>query len=308
MPTVTTSNFTVSVSNNPHTAQSTYVDIASLLSKQYGKTIRQGNNFKVTGVSIAMIPKYSINNFDTGMAVSAKISYCPTTKHTRKGWNEVHRMWKQQKKLRAGIGSAVKFDEMEFQYDTSHNYARTSTLYQSGLGDADADELHLFGLSSESSNLLALQDFYNSRHPVADTSKYSYNSSEIKDRKYDNYFPAAQSVWASSVLSAAVSEAGEYPSAYLSAANAQNPLSEFTDPLNVMCGLLKVQCYVITDDTNTQYEDSAYLQISIHVKSWKSLMYKPRTTRRRKSRGRMYTRTYRRGGRKSRSRYSRRRR
>lgn len=305
MPTITSNSFNVNVSNNPHSAQTTYVDVATLLSKQYGKTIRQGNNFKITGISIAMIPKNTTNNFDTGMAISAKIGYCPTTKHTRKGWNEVNRMWKQQKKLRAGIGSAVKFDEMEFKYDSSHSYARVSTLYQSGLGDADADSLCLFGISSEGSNQLALQDFYNSRHPVATTSKYSYNNAEIKDRKYDSFFPSAQYVYASSVLSAAVAEAGEYPSAYLSAAQAQNPLTEFADPLNVMCGLLKVQCYVITDDTATQIEDEAYMQVSIHVKSWKSLMYKPRSTRRRKSGGRMYRRTNSRGGRRYSRRYSR---
>lgn len=304
MPTVTSNSFTVNVSNNPHTAQTTYVDIASLLSKQYGKTIRQGNSFKVTGISVAMIPKSTINHFDTGMAISAKIGYCPTTKHTRKGWNEVNKMWKQQKKLRAGIGSAVKFDEMEFKFDSSHSYARTSTLYQSGLGDADADSLALFGLSSESSNMLALQDFYNSRHPVATTSKYSYNNAEIKDRKYDAFFPSQQYVYASSVLSAAVAEAGEYPSAYLSAAQAQNPLTEFADPLNVMCGLLKVQCYVITDDTATQVEDEAYMQVSIHVKSWKSLTYS-RPSRGRKSRGRMYTSRRSRGGRRYSRRYSR---
>lgn len=281
MPTLTSNTFTVNVSNNPHTSQNTYVDLAALLSKQYGKNIRQGNNFKVSGISIAMIPKSTTNHFDTGMAVSAKISYCPTTRHTRKAWNEVHKMWKHQKKLRAGIGSSVNYDEMEFQFDSAHNYNRTSTLYQSGLGDADADELHLFGLSSESSNSLALQDFYNSRHPITETSRYSFNNTEIKDRKFDAYFPTEQVVYASSVLSAAVSEAGEYPSAYLSAANAQNPMTEFTDPLNVMCGLLKVRCYVITDDTATQTEDSAYLQVSVHVSSWKSLIYKSKSFNRR---------------------------
>jgi len=295
MPTVTSNSFEVNVSNNPHSAQTTYVDIAALLSKQYGKTIRQGNNFKVTGVSVAMIPKSTTNHFDTGMAISSKIGYLPTTKHTRKAWNEVHRMWKQQKKLRAGIGSSVSFDEMEFAFDTSHSYTRASTLFQSGLGDADADTLRLFGISSEGSNNLCLQDFYNSRHPVGSVSKYSYNNATIKERKYDTFFPGINYVYTSSVLSAAVSEAGEYPSAYLSAAQAQNPLMEFKDPLNVMCGLLKVQNYVITDDTATQIEDYAYMQVSVHVESWKSLIYKGksynrrgRSSSRRKSYGRRY--------------------
>lgn len=280
MPIVTGNQFILEVSNTPHTAQSTYVDIATLLSKKYGKTIKQGNNFQVTGIQVGLIPKNTTLQFDAGGAVSSKITYVPTTKHTRKAWNEVNKMWKAQKRLRAGIGSAVKYDEMEFRFDSSHTYARTSTLYQSGLGDSDADDLMLIGSSSESTNRLGLDDFYNSRHPVGATSAYSIGG-EIKDRKYDVYFPSASTVYATSTLSAAVSEAGEFPSAYLSAAAASAPVSEFSEPLNVMCGLLKIQNYVITDDTTVQVEDEMYCQIVVHVKSWKSLTFKSKSYNRR---------------------------
>lgn len=284
MPVVTSNAFTVSISNSPHTAQSTYVDIASLLSKQYGKTIRQGNNFKVCGIQVSLIPKDTTSDFDSGMAVSSKIAYVPTTRHTRKAWNEANRMWWSQKQLRAGIGSATNYDEMEFAYDSSHSYARASTLYQGGLADSDADTMVLIGTSSESQNRFALQDFYNSQHPVGGVSRYSFDNSTIKDRKYDAFFPASNFVYTSSVLSAAVAEAGEAPAVYLSAASAANPMTEFMSPLNVFCGMLKVQNYVITDDTTTQIEDEAYMQVSVHVKSWSSLFYKPRSYTRRKSR------------------------
>lgn len=281
MPTVTSNAFTVSISNAPHTSQNVYVDIASLLSKHYGKTIRQGNNFKVCGIQVSLIPKDTSTDFDSGMAVSSKISYVPTTKHTRKAWNECNSMWYSQKKLRAGIGSATNYDEMEFAFDSAHSYARASSLFQGGLADSDSDTMVLIGTSSESQNRFALQDFYNSQHPVGSVSRYSYDNSTIKDRKYDAFFPAAHVVYTSSVLSAAVSEAGEAPAVYLSAAQAQNPMTMFESPLNVLTGMLKVQNYVVTDDTTTQIEDECYLQVSVNVKSWTSLFYRRKSYNRR---------------------------
>lgn len=293
MPVITSNAFTVSISNAPHTAQSTYVDIASLLSKQYGKTIRQGNNFKVCGIQVALIPKDTTTDFDAGMAVSSKIAYLPTTKHTRKAWNETHRMWSAQKKLRAGVGSATNYDEMEFAYDSAHSYARASSLFQGGLADSDADSMILIGTSSESSNRFSLQDFYNSQHPVGSESRYSFDNSVIKDRKFDAFFPASNFVYTSSELSAAVAEAGEAPAVYLSAAASSNPMTEFVSPLNVFCGMLKVQNYIITDDTTTQIEDEAYMQVSIHVKSWSSLLYPKKSYNRRgRSRRSSYKKTY----------------
>jgi len=233
-----------------------------------------------------LIPKDTLTDFDAGMAVSTKCSFVPTTKHTRKAWNETHNMWKKQKSLRAGIGPSVNYDEMEFRYDSSHSYDRASSLFQGGLADSDADTLTLLGTSSEGSNQFALQDYYNSRHPVGSVSKYSYNNTTIKERKYSAFWPTMQPVYVTSTLSAAVAEAGEAPAVYLSAANASAPLSEFDDPLNVMCGLMKIQNYVITDDTTTQVEDYCYLQVEIHVKKWSSLIIRRKPRRSRRSRGR----------------------
>lgn len=297
MPIVTGATHTVSLSNNPSTATTTYVNIADLLSKKYGKTIRQGQNFQVCGVSVNLTPKGS--GYDSGMAVTSKFEYCPTTKHTRRAWNQAHRIWKAQKNLRGEVGSPVKYDEMELEYVDGQNYGRVSSLYQSGMTDSDLDTMSIYSTSSESTNRFGLQDFYNSRNPVGSQSQYGIGG-VIKERKYDKFFPDEEEFYATSVLSTNVSEAGEYPSIYLSGAIAQNPMTELPEPANVFCGILQVRHYMIADDTLTQVEDEAYCQITIHVKKWTSLFTPVRRMKRRKSRGRRYNSNYNRGRRYSR--------
>jgi hypothetical protein len=294
MPVVTGNPFELEISNAPHTPQYSYVDLASLLSKHYGKTVKQGNNFVICGAQVSLIPKDTLTDFDAGMAVSSKFEYCPTTRHTRKAWNETHSMWSRQKALRAGIGSAVHFDEMEFAFNTAHSYGRASSLRQGGLQDSDDDTMSIFGSSSESSNDFALEDYYNSQHPVTSESRYSYDNSVIKDRKFEQYFPDAHSFYTTSQLSAAVAEAGEAPAVYLSAAAASNDMTVLPN-LNVFCGMMRVANYVITDDTATQVQDLCYAQISIHVVKWTSLFTKPKSYNRRgkaSRRSSSYKKTY----------------
>ena len=268
------------------------IDLALELSKMYGKNIRQGQNFKVKGIQTSLRPVGS--GYDSGLAHSSVFSFVPTTKHSKTAWVQAYKLWAKQKRLFAGAtGGYVNYDDLEFCYSSFYANGRTSSVRQSGLGDPNLDEMCLLGSSSD--GVFALEDYYDSMRPVSPPSQYSWNNSTVKEAKYTDKFPLPREVYAAGQLSAAVSEAGEWPAVYLSAATATATIHEFPEAQNVLCGLIKCNTFVIADDVIGQTPDTAILEVAIFVESWKPLMaMKPRRT----STPRRYTRKFR-GGRRS---------
>ena len=142
-----------------------------------------------------------------------------------------------------------------------------------GMNDSDADKVCIYGDSNETSNLMTLEDMYESFVPTPEPSRYHWNNGIIKAPKYSSHFPEERRFAASATLSTSVSEAGEYPGVYLGGATSQSGMVLLPEPANVMCGHLEIDAWMIADDTATQVEDSATLLITIWVESWKSLVY-----------------------------------
>lgn len=296
-----------------------------LLSKYYGKNIRQGNTFKVKGVSTALRAKNS--EYDVGLATTSRFGYCPTTKHSRKAWNNAFRLWQRQKRMKATTGSLVRFDDFEMALQESYVNSRTSNLYQGGLIDTDPDNCIIYGDSHEGgviagTSQFALEDHYNSLNPVAQPSAQAWNNLVVKDPKYQDKFPAMkffESTATHSSVPAFESEGvdvdtiigglgGTTSFLHLGGAISDSDLHTFEEAHPVMCGQLRLQTWMIPDDTIHQLEDNAYLYVTLYIESWKSLVYKPRRTyRSRKGRG--YSSRFRRmsgKGRRRRYRYGRR--
>lgn len=262
----------LSQSNDPSNPASTVIHLDTMLSELYGKNIRQGNTFNVKAVQCSLVPKD--DGYDTGMATTVRFSYAPTTKHSRKAWNHAFTQWASQKKLAGRLGRNLNNDDFETTYSTSYlSYVRTSTLRQGGLSDSDSDKVAIYGNSSELTDVMTLEDLYESIVPVPSPSKYSWNNIPIKQMKYTSHFPEERRFATSAILSADVSEAGEFPSVYLGGANSASNIIHLPEVANVMCGHLEIDAWVIADDTLTQDEDPATLLISIWVDSWKPLAY-----------------------------------
>ena len=276
----------------------TQIDIARELSEYYGKNIRQGQTFYVAGAQVGM--RAANSDYDVGLSSLTKIRYCPSTKHTRQAWMDAFKLWSKQKRLRAGaIGSRNPYDDLEFAYSQTYdNSDHTSTLYQGGLADSDADKMVLYGSSSESDNVFSLEDYYTSTNVPKPPSRYSHSNEIIKDSKYNNYWPEARSFDLASNASAMFGMIDiEVPvldlplfdesiqGIGLGGSHMSADIETLPELAPVLCGLLQVSGWVLPDDTTLQLEDDAILYLTIWVKSFKPI-FPAKKSRRKSTRGR----------------------
>lgn len=299
MPILTHTVSNLTVPNSPEDpVHNGLVDLSILASQYYSKTVRQGNSFKLKGVSANILPASGVTqDWDTGASVTCKLSYAPVTKITRMAWNHVFKQWLKQKRLKGMVGESMRYDDFELGYEASTSYyntTRTSTIHASGIGDDNSERVMLYGGSTQGTDY-TLQDYINSQHDAPPASVDPFDSTTIKEAKFStgSRWPASQLLFVSGTSSNVVTDIGT-SDAY-SGSVVLDDMKEFPIPVNVLCGLLKLNVYVPIDDTLTQWADSFDLMIHFHVESWKPLVYrpKPKTTKRaarRKSSGRRFSR------------------
>ena len=275
--------YTVQLSGNDPSAIAVndLIHLDRELSQLYGKNIRQGQNFRVKGVQVSM--RGANDGYDVGLASAVRFSYAPHTKHSNKAWRDAFFMWKKQRNLR-GVGmGTLAHEDMEFSYSTSYtSETGTSFLYQGGLADSDSDKMVIYGSSNETTNLFALEDHYESMHPVKPVPRYSWNNNPITETKYTSKFPEERSFWATSEASTVATFeviSTEVPViedpitslTHLGGANMTADMHTLPEPANVLCGLIELDAWVVPDDTLAQLEDTAILYVTIWVESFKSL-------------------------------------
>lgn len=297
MPVVKIDGLDASNDNSPHTPNvDVQVDLALLLSEYYGKMIRQGNSFVVDGVQAWLRPA-DLNNLefqDTGVAAAVKFGFIPTTGHSRKAWNNVFKQWRAQKNLAGAVGPQIRHDDMEFCWEHSFNTGRTSTIYSTGIGDSNEEKLCLVG-SSDGGTDFCLNDYYNSAYETPPASRNHFDNSTIKAPKHGTTpFPETQSIYCAATNSARLGMLGytDLPDALvagtgitvpdltpegLTSAIAMSEMNILPQAVNVLCGLMRVRAWITPDDTVDQVEEDMALDIAISVRSWKSLVYRPKT-------------------------------
>lgn len=310
---------TIEVTNNPHDAQDFYVDFCAdadhTLSEYYGKNIRQGNSFKLRKIELGIQPKTNDGqHFDSGLAVQCQGVFTPTTKHTRRAWNQLFEEWKKQKTLKGVVGSTVRYDDFELAWNDEHANVgflnRRSVIYAGGIGDTDGQEALAITGGSVSGQILTLQDYYVRRNPIVPPSQTPFGG-VVKEPKFDSYWPEVVELNCSAVSSSVVTTIEPWipspgiPDNAYSGANVSSVPWE--GDVNVFCGSMHWFVYVTPDDTSIQYADKAELTMTFWIESWKPLVYKARKARSR-SNTRRFKRAYRgrKSGYRSRRRYKRR--
>lgn len=308
---VVSQEFSVSIGNDPAENQiasgdrAMYLDM--LLSDYYGKMVRQGNSFCINGIQASLRPSPQSLGIDVGMSAEVGVDFVPTTKHSRAAWNNVYRGWRTQKKLDTAIGSQVRYDDLEFGWNKNEgvNRQRTSTIFGQGMSDNEAEKLVLIGASQSSSfptvpvGSYSLEDYYNSAYETPAPSRNPFTNTDIKDPKWGNDpFPEVQTLRTAATSSAQWFEGGSGLNLHQGAITESNWATLPTDS-HSLCGVLYVSAFIMPDDTAAQLEDTFILTVSVSVKSWTALIYKPKRKKgyRRKSKG--YKSNYR-----SRRRYS----
>lgn len=286
MPAVS-QTFSVSIGNDPAVnaielgKRAMYLDM--LLSEYYGKMVRQGNSFSITGIQASLQPDPEASGIDVGMGAEVVINYVPTTKHSKFAWNQVYKGWRNQKKLATAIGSQVRYDDMEFGWNSKEGVdrARTSTIFGSGMSDGLAEKLVLTGASAQTAGInvgqYSLQAYYNDAYETPAPSRDPFTDTDIKEAKWgDTPFPEIQSIHCTATSSAI---ADEFPTTGFSGAITLGEVQTLPVPCHSLCGVLEIEAYIMPDDTVSQDEDDFLLTVTIFVSSWKPLVFHSKSKR-----------------------------
>lgn len=294
MPIITKNLGTIETPNNPQDAVTSGVlDLSMLLSEHYGKNIRQGNGFTVTGVQAYLRPHNdsALDDYDVGGSALVQCQYVPTTGHSKKAWNQAFTLWKKHRSRFTTMGiHPVRNEDLEFCWAYSlRDTNRTSRLYQHQ-ADGTQEWMTLTGDSTVGEDW-CLQDFYNTSNPAPQRTADHFTGQLYKADKYGSTkFPKVQYFAVSGSASSFANTDGD-----LSGGMFTTDWEMFPSPINILCGLIKYDAYLIPGDTTGQIEDNVELIISLSVKKWKPLVIRPKKKKmkkfvRRKSSGRRFSR------------------
>lgn len=300
--------FTITQPNDPTntTPSSGEIDIATLLSQQLGRTIKQNQNFRVVGWG-AHLGTNAEGDLDLGLAASVTLGYCPTTKYSKAGHKMLQDAYWKQSSYREGLGVKSLYDEFEVSLLEGNHDERTSTVYVGGKDDANPETCVLYGPydDSGSDRQISAQAMVNAKLPVryrgSLVEKDLLFDDEIfyKAAKFSSHFPPMANIGCSATLSS-----GNFfdndpfiDDVYPENAMATDSLHMLPDHhINMLAGRVYYQATVLPEDDLQVIADELYLYITLAVEGWSPLHYRRKKKGGKKSRGRKSRRTYRKRG------------
>ena len=243
------------------------IDLAVLLSQRLQTNVRQGHVFKVHKMALGLTP--SGGDLDTGMAVSGTIRWAPATKHSVEAWQMAFNTWRKQKQLKmSAVGQGVRYDDFEIAYEAGYADSRTSSMYTTGLADANTEHVCIYGTSTTGDDV-TLEDIYDSAQPQPSPSTFPFGGT-VKESKFTAEFPPAQihnygANW-STVAAAAIADPDS------GAAYNADPV--YFEDKNCLAGVLVAKGYVLAEDTAGAIEDELVLTLSITCEVSTPLVYR----------------------------------
>jgi len=171
------------------------------LSKELGRTIRNGNSFRLVGFGSTLRGFTGASDQDVGFAGVTGIQYCPVTKNGVGAWQSLQKQWYKQKALSSGVGKYVRYDDFEVDWDANTSLAagRTSTIRMGGLDDANAEDIGLYGVSVDGT-YVSLGSYYDNLNPIPAVSEDPFGA-VIKTAKFTDKFPDFRTLLSSTSFS-----------------------------------------------------------------------------------------------------------
>lgn len=283
------------------------IDIASLLSKQLGRTIKQNQNFRVVGWGAYLTANPSAD-LDQGLATSVQLAFTPTTKWSKKGHKMLQDAYWKQSNFRKGLGVNSRYDEFEVSMFRGNADTRTSTVYVGGPNDPLAETCTLYGMydADGSTRTISAQAMVDAKHPMSGAASRSGSLWEddlifddivnYKPAKFDSHFPQAVNLGCTATLSSMLFYdhdilVDEIYDGQGIASDSMHLLDN--NHLNVLAGRVYYHTTVLPRDDENVLADGLYLYITLAVEGWSPLHYKPkkRLKRSRKTSRRRYRRS-----------------
>lgn len=247
------------------------IQVDELLSKKLGRTIRNGNSFRLIGYGATLRGFSGSSDQDVGFAGVLSMQYCPVTAHSVGAHQKLFRAWNRQKKLKSAVGEFVRYDDFEVGWSPAFPLpaGRNSTIRMEGINDASDETITIYGTSIAGSDV-TLQEFYNNLNPVNPASE-NYTGGVIKEPKFSEHFPPQQELTAPTTFSAIVDTAtlpdtlaGQVATNDMTWLPSDNHLSHLT-------GSLFYFFKGVSGDTGAQNPDELKLVITLAYEGWAPL-------------------------------------
>lgn len=212
------------------------IQVDAELSKELGRTIRNGNTFRLIGFGSTLRGFSGSSDIDVGFAGTSVIQYCPVTRNGVGAWQSLQKQWIRQKQLSSGVGKYVRYDDFEIGWDANSHLpaGRNSSILMGGLNDAAPETIGIYG-NSVDGTYVSLSSYYNNLNPIPEASEDPFGA-VIKTAKYIDKFPDFKNLLMSTAFSADTTDGGYYSGA-LAMGDIQwlpsdNHLSHMTGTLN----------------------------------------------------------------------------
>jgi len=274
------------------------IDLSDEMSQVYGRLIRQGQIFKVSGVDVRIVNPNTVLQ-DEVMALSGKFLYFHPTGPRKKAWLNA---FKATQTARRYFGEQTKSPGYDFRvglasgYSTDVGAGNEGVRFNAWLNAAD-DPLQL----TNTVNDRDIFGVYNGSLIEAEAPRKNTDGGfggpfqkdadallDVLDYVTNDSDPIIEQLGAASDEAQSVPFMVSFTSLYESAAGATEAANSVTNadhidgPLDVMCGLLGVYIDTTTIDDDLVQSQDWGLEVSIEVESWTPIMKKSRKSKRSK--------------------------
>lgn len=253
------------------------------LSGQLGRTIRNGNQFRLVGMGASLRGYDGSSDVDTGFAGTASVYATPVTRHSVKAWQGLYKVWRKQKQLGAAkVGAGVRYDDFEVGWDDGNLLpaSRNSTIYGDGINDPSDESVVLYGPSTAGA-AVSMQLYYDNMSPQAVASKTPFGAT-VKQPKWSHKFPDRIELSAAATFSSMVDTQGIPDSLGGAMALGEINWLPADNHFSHLTGTLFYFIKGIPGDTGAQAADQLKMIITLVYEGWSPLISSSRRTSQKK--------------------------
>lgn len=247
------------------------IQVDQLLSEELGRTIRNGNSFRLVGYGSSLRGFSATSDQDIGFAGVASILFCPVTKNGVGAWQSLQKQWIKQKQLSSAVGKYVRYDDFEVGWTQANLLApgRNSTILMGGIGDVVPEHVGLYGTSVDGA-YVSLETYFDNLNPIPEVSEDPFGA-VIKTAKFANKFPDSRELSMPTAFSTSV-DASTTPDTYVGAiALGDINWLPSDNHLSHMTGSLYYFFKGVGHDTAGSIADELALTITLVYEGWAPL-------------------------------------
>lgn len=247
------------------------IQVDTELSKELGRTIRNGNSFRLVGYGASLKGFIGGSDQDVGFAGTAAVQFCPVTKNGVGAWQSLQSQWMKQKRLSSSVGKYVRYDDFEIGWTQTFPLAagRNSNIRMGGLNDASTESIGIYGTSVDGA-YVSLATYYDNLNPIEEPSEDPFGA-VIKTAKFTDKFPDWRTLIMPTSFSAQLAAETDPDSFAGGLATGEIQWLPSDNHLSHMTGTLYYFFKGVAPDTALQIPDELKLTITLVYEGWAPL-------------------------------------